>query len=107
MTNLPDSVWLEIGPARRKENIDMAGLPTTWGVPALAQAAVPADAPVVERMRAAGAIPIAPHQSARYGVRLHTNSSLHGLTRNPWHPGCTAGGSTGFVIGMDNTPIIA
>src|SRR5258708_28697667 len=42
-----------------KENIDMAGLPTTWGVPALAQAVVPADAPVVERMRAAGAIPIA------------------------------------------------
>jgi amidase len=35
-----------------KENIDMAGLPTTWGVPALAQAVVPADAPVVERMRA-------------------------------------------------------
>jgi hypothetical protein len=32
-----------------KENIDMAGLPTTWGVPALAQAVVPADAPVVER----------------------------------------------------------
>ena len=36
-----------------KENIDMAGLPTTWGVPALAKAVVPADAPVVERMRAA------------------------------------------------------
>ena len=42
-----------------KENIDMAGLPTTWGVPALAQAVVPADAPVVERMRAAGAIQLA------------------------------------------------
>ena len=42
-----------------KENIDMAGLPTTWGVPALAKAVVPVDAPVVERMRAAGAIPIA------------------------------------------------
>src|SRR5271170_7428170 len=41
-----------------KENIDMAGLPTTWGVPALAEAVVPVDAPVVERMRQAGAIPI-------------------------------------------------
>jgi hypothetical protein len=36
----------------------VAGLPTTWGVPALAQAIVPIDAPVVERMRMAGAIPI-------------------------------------------------
>ena len=34
-----------------KENIDMAGLPTTWGVKALAQAIAPVDAPVVERMR--------------------------------------------------------
>ena len=107
MTNLPDSVWLEIGPARRKENIDMAGLPTTWGVPALAQAVVPADAPVVERMRAAGAIPIARTNLPDMALRLHTNSSLHGLTRNPWHPGRTAGGSSGFVIGMDNTPVIA
>ena len=90
-----------------KENIDMAGLPTTWGVPALAQAVVPADAPVVERMRAAGAIPIARTNLPDMALRLHTNSSLHGLTRNPWHPGCTAGGSIGFVIGMDNTPIIA
>src|SRR4029453_11603986 len=26
---------------------------------------------------------------------VHTDSSLHGLTRNPWHPGRTAGGSSG------------
>src|SRR6476619_8339718 len=78
-----------------KENIDMAGLPTTWGLPALAQAVVPADAPVVERMRAAGAIPIARTHLPDMALRLHTNSSLHGLTRNPWHPGRTAGGSSG------------
>jgi amidase len=78
-----------------KENIDMAGLPTTWGVPALAKAVVPADAPVVERMRAAGAIPIGRTNLPDMALRVHTDSSLHGLTRNPWHPGRTAGGSSG------------
>jgi len=78
-----------------KENIDMAGLPTTWGVPALAQAVVPVDAPVVERMRAAGAIPIGRTNLPDMALRVHTDSSLHGLTRNPWHPGRTAGGSSG------------
>src|ERR1700751_1281799 len=78
-----------------KENIDMAGLPTTWGVPALAQAIAPADAPVVERMRAAGAIPIGRINLPDMALRVHTVSSLHGLTRNPWHPNRTAGGSSG------------
>src|ERR1700739_3096587 len=78
-----------------KENIDMAGLPTTWGVTALAKAVVPADAPVVERMRAAGAIPIGRTNLPDMALRIHTTSSLHGLTRNPWHPGRTAGGSSG------------
>ena len=66
-----------------KENIDMAGLPTTRGVPARAQAGVPADAPVVERMRAAGAIPIGRTNLPDMALRVHTTSSLHGLTRNP------------------------
>jgi amidase len=53
------------------------------------------DAPVVERMRAAGAIPIARTNLPDMALRVHTDSSLHGLTRNPWHPGRTAGGSSG------------
>lgn len=82
-------------PCTVKENIDMAGLPTTWGVAALANAVMPADAPVVERMRAAGAIPIGRTNLPDMALRIHTVSSLHGLTRNPWHPGRTAGGSSG------------
>ena len=42
-----------------KENIDFAGTATTWGVKALANAVAPLDAPVVERMRAAGAVRVA------------------------------------------------
>jgi amidase len=46
-------------------------------------------------MRAAGAIPFARTNLPDLGLRVHTTSSLHGLTRNPWHPGVTAGGSSG------------
>ncbi len=82
-------------PITVKENIDLAGTPTTQGVPALADAIASIDAPSVERMRAAGAIPIARTNLPDLGLRVHTDSSLHGLTRNPHHPGRTAGGSSG------------
>ena len=78
-----------------KENIDVAGSATTWGLPALADAVPPIDSPVVERLRAAGAIPIARTNLPDMALRVHTDSSLHGLTRNPWHPGRTTGGSSG------------
>ena len=82
-------------PCTVKENIDVAGTPTTQGVPALADAVARIDAPTVERMRAAGAIPFARTNLPDLGLRVHTDSSLHGLTRNPWNPDVTAGGSSG------------
>ena len=82
-------------PCTVKENIDLAGTPTTQGVPALADAVAPIDAPTVERMRAAGAIPFARTNLPDLGLRVHTDSTLHGLTLNPWNPNVTAGGSSG------------
>jgi amidase len=82
-------------PITVKENIDMAGLPTTWGVKALANALVPLDAPVVQRMRAAGAIPIGRTNLPDMALRVHTDSSLHGATLNPWNRARTPGGSSG------------
>jgi amidase len=78
-----------------KENIDLAGTPTTQAIPALAEAIAPIDAPQVERMRAAGAIPIGRTNLPDFGLRVHTDSALHGLTRNPWNPQRTPGGSSG------------
>jgi amidase len=82
-------------PCTVKENIDMAGLPTTWGVPALAHAVVPLDAPVVQRMREAGAIPIGRTNLPDMAMSVSMDSSLHGITRNPWNARRTAGGSSG------------
>src|SRR6516162_2472700 len=78
-----------------KENIDLAGTPTTQAVPALAEAVSPVDAPQVERMRAAGATPLGRTNLPDFGLRVHTDSALHGLTRNPWNPQRSPGGSSG------------
>jgi amidase len=88
-----------------KENIDVKGTPTTWGVPALSDAVVPLDAPVVERIRSAGAIPIGRTNLPDFAMRLHTDSSAYGPTINPWNPARTVGGSSGgetaaLAVGM-------
>lgn len=82
-------------PITVKENIDLLGSPTTQAVIAMADALPVRDAPVTERMKAAGAIPIGRTNLPDFGLRVHTDSSLHGLPRNPHHPGRTAGGSSG------------
>src|SRR5215467_5228982 len=93
-----DGTWLgplHGVPVTVKENIDVAGTPTTQGVPALAEAVAPVDAPPVERLRAVGAIPFGRTNLPDFALRVHTDSALHGLTRNPWNPQHTAGGSSG------------
>jgi amidase len=78
-----------------KENIDCVGSPTTNGIPAFAEAMPAVDAPIVARMKAAGAIPIGRTNMPEMGLRLSTDNPLRGRTRNPWHPSLTAGGSSG------------
>lgn len=82
-------------PVTVKENIDLAGTPTTQAVAFLAEAVSTSDAPLVQRARAAGAIPIGRTNLPDLGLRITTESSLHGVTHNQWHPGRTAGGSSG------------
>jgi amidase len=78
-----------------KENIDLAGTPTSHGVKALAGAYPGLDAPNVERVRAAGAIPIGRTNCPDLGIRWHTNSELRGATVSPWDRSRTPGGSSG------------
>jgi amidase len=78
-----------------KENIDVAGHPTTQGIPALRDAVPALDAPIVQRLRAAGAIPLAHTNMPDLSLRFHTRSQLFGATRNPWNPALSPGGSSG------------
>ncbi len=82
-------------PVSLKENLDLAGQPTTRGLPVLAAAIAAADEPVVARIKAAGAIPFARTNLPDLGVRHDTESSLYGRTFNPWDRTRTAGGSSG------------
>jgi len=82
-------------PVTIKENIDLAGTPTTQAIAFLAEAVSPTDAPLVQRVRGAGAIPIGRTNLPDLGLRVTTESSLHGVTHNPWHPTRTTGGSSG------------
>jgi amidase len=78
-----------------KSNIDLAGSPTTFGLPIMKDAVPTLDAPVVERMKGAGAIPLARTNMPDLGLRMQTDSSLYGLTKNPWNAEHTTAGSSG------------
>jgi amidase len=78
-----------------KENIDLAGTATTVGMKALAKAFPTEDAPVVARLRAAGAIPLGHTNCPSATVRWHTDNELWGATVNPWDPSRTPGASSG------------
>jgi amidase len=78
-----------------KGNIDVAGTPTTQGLKALAGAYPALDAPVVERLKAAGAIPIGRTNLPTFAIRWHTDSELWGATVNPWDRSQTPGASSG------------
>jgi amidase len=77
-----------------KENIDVAGTPTTQGFKALANVYPSRDAPVVERLKAAGGIPIGRTNLPSGGIRWHCESELWGATVNPWDSSRTPGASS-------------
>lgn len=53
------------------------------------------DAPSVARLREAGAVLFAKTTTPEFGCKGETNSPLTGITRNPWNPARTPGGSSG------------
>jgi len=78
-----------------KENLDVAGQPTTDGVVAFRERIAAVDAPAVAQLRRAGAIPLARTNMPDFGMRWHTDNALFGATRNPWDAALSPGGSSG------------
>ena len=81
-------------PVAIKEEIDVAGTVTTFGGEANS-APVAADAEMVRRLRDAGAVVIGKTTMPEFGAFPYTESVSRGITRNPWDPTRTPGGSSG------------
>ena len=53
------------------------------------------DAPVSARLRESGAVLLGKTTTPEFGCKGETNSLLTGISRNPWNPARTPGGSSG------------
>ncbi|MEV0293833.1 amidase [Nocardia sp. NPDC050710] len=81
-------------PVAVKDEIDVAGVVTTFGTRAN-RTPVAADAEVVRRLRAAGAVIVGKTAMPEFGQWPFTESSTFGVTRNPWDLSRSTGGSSG------------
>ena len=82
-------------PMTVKDCFDVAGLPAVNGAPELRNHRPARHAEVVQRLVDAGAIVIGKSNVPLYSLDLQTFNDVFGLTRNPWNPERTPGGSSG------------
>jgi allophanate hydrolase len=76
-----------------KDNIDLAGVPTTAGCARYAY--LPAEsAPVVQRLQDAGAIALGKSNLDQFATGLVGTRSPYGVCRNAYHPDYISGGSS-------------
>src|SRR5438034_3849582 len=82
-------------PVTIKSSIDVAGLLCEAGTRLRAGHTAPSDAPLVSRLRSAGAIILGNTTVPEFLMAWETHSALYGTTNNPWNLERTPGGSSG------------
>ncbi|MFI6070212.1 amidase [Actinoplanes sp. NPDC051343] len=82
-------------PVTVKESYNIAGLPTTWGMPPHRDYMPAEDAVQVSRLKAAGAVVLG-KTNVPLGLQdIQSFNEIYGTTTNPWDHGRTPGGSSG------------
>lgn len=82
-------------PMTVKESFNVAGLATTWGIPAGKGFQPREDALAVQRLKAAGAIVLGKTNVPLGLADFQSYNDIYGTTNNPWDVGRTPGGSSG------------
>jgi len=82
-------------PVAHKDLFLTRGMRTTFGSPVFSDFVPDRDSLVVERQRHAGAISLGKTNTPEFGAGSQTFNAVFGVTRNPYDPSKTCGGSSG------------
>jgi amidase len=82
-------------PLAVKDNIDTAGIRTTYGSAEFTHHVPARDVGFVERLKRAGAIIVGKASTPEFAAYMNTRNVHVGTTRNPWAPELSSGGSSG------------
>jgi amidase len=82
-------------PMTIKESYDVAGLPTTWGVPANAKNVATKNAVAVDRLLGAGVVLFGKTNVPLFLADWQSYNAIYGTTNNPWDVARAPGGSSG------------
>ena len=81
-------------PCTVKDLLNLAGFPTRRGSRTTDTTPAAEDAPAVLGLKAAGAVILGKTTTTEFGWKSPGDCPLHGVTRNPWNPNRTPGGSS-------------
>lgn len=93
-------------PTSIKDLIAQNGLSQRFGSRTAPDTPMADDAPSVGRLRAAGAVLLGKSTTSEFGCKAVGDSPLTGITRNPWNPDLTPGGSSCGAAAMVSAGLV-
>jgi fatty acid amide hydrolase len=95
-------------PMTIKEQFDVIGLPTTFGLPNRRSHIARQEGPMLQRLRKAGAVILGKTNIAQFLFYQEADNPVFGRTSNPWNLDRTSGGGSGgegAIIAAGGSPL--